>query len=96
MVAALATVPDPEVRAGVEAFVDASLRHMPEHLRAGVVAGSVTLAAGSLGARLLGRPLAAYAEALERSPLPPVRQYVRLLRSLVLFAEQELLADRVA
>ena len=29
-------------------------------------------------------------QALDRNPIGPVRQYVRLFRSLVLFAEQEL------
>ena len=59
---------------------------MPEHLRAALVAASVGLGGISL---LLGggRPSV---HALDSSPIPQLRQYVRVFRSLVLFAEQEL------
>lgn len=87
MVAALTTTPDPALRAGVEGWVDGSLRDMPEHLRLGVLAESAGLwlwaAVRRSGDDVLLR-------SFEASPLWPVRQYVRLLRSLVIFAEQEL------
>lgn len=87
VVAALTTSPDPVVRAGVEAWVDDTLRDMPEHLRLGVVAESVGL---GMWARVRPADDAALVRSFERSPLWPVRQYVRLLHGLVLFAEQEL------
>jgi hypothetical protein len=86
MVAALTTTSDPTVRAGVEAWVDGSLRDMPEHLRFGVAAESVAL---GLWARVRGADDPALLRSFESSPVWPVRQYVRLLRSLVLFAENE-------
>jgi hypothetical protein len=79
--ASLTTTTDPRVRDGVDAFVAGSLGDMPEHLRLGVLAQSVLLSLlvrGDIGHRL------------ERSRIPLVPQYVRLFRSLVLFAEQEL------
>ncbi|MEN3272113.1 MAG: hypothetical protein V7636_874 [Actinomycetota bacterium] len=87
MVAALTTTPDVAVRAGVEGWVDDTLRDMPEHLRLGVVAQSVAL---GLWARVRGTDDASLVGSFERSPLWPVRAYVRLLRSLVLYAEHEL------
>ena len=87
IVAALTTATDPDLRAGVASWVDDTLRDMPEHLRLGVVAESVALGAW---ARLRGTDDRALLASFERSPLWPVRQYVRLLRGLVIFAEQEL------
>ena len=87
MVAALTTTPDAELRAGVEGWVDDTLRDMPEHLRLGVVAQSVAL---GLWGRLRRTDDASLVRSFERSPLWPVRAYVRLLRSLVLYAEHEL------
>ena len=87
VVAALTTVADPEVRAGVARWVDETLADMPEHLRLGVVGESVVLGAW---ARLRGMDDDALLSSFESSPLWPVRQYVRLLRGLVIFAEQEL------
>jgi hypothetical protein len=87
VVASLLTVTEPGVRSRVEAWVEGSLRTMPEVLRLGVAVQSVAfgLAFGVFGIR--GDRAVAL---LERSPLMPMRQYVRLLRSLVLFGEQEL------
>ena len=87
VVDALSTTTDPAQRAAVVGWVDGSLAAMPEVLRAGVAVGSVVLGAwaaatGKQGPRLV--------EALESSPLPPVRQHLRLLRSLVLFGDVEL------
>jgi hypothetical protein len=87
MVAALSTTSDPALRAGVEGWVDDTLRDMPEHLRLGVVVQSVVL---GLWARLRGTDDLALVHSFASSPLWPVRQYVRLLHGLVLFAENEL------
>jgi hypothetical protein len=89
---------DAREQAEVESYVDRTLRAMPEFLRAGVAAESVAFGAWPRLQRALGR---LDEERLRRrvarwkvSSLDPVRQYVRLLQSLVLFAEHELeLAD---
>ena len=78
-------------RDAIAHYVDESLRAMPEYLRFGVGAESVVL--GSW-ARLRGR---GSGPGLERelarwrvNPLDPIRQYVRMFESLVVFAEHEL------
>ena len=76
---------DPSLRAAVEQHVDGTLRVMPEHIRAGI--GAASLALGGLS-RLRGGRIDV--GALDRSRIGPIRQYVRLFRSLVLFAEEEL------
>jgi hypothetical protein len=88
LVAALITTADPRLRRDVEAFVEGSLDDMPEFLRLGVLVE--TIAFSTLARLRRGRDLLALVEVLDRSPVPLVRQYVRLVRSLVLFAEQEL------
>lgn len=87
LVAALTTATDPEVRAGVERFVDGSLGDMPEFLRLGVTGESVVL---GLLATVARREPRTVVQLLDRSPVALLRQYVRLFRSLVLFAELEL------
>ena len=94
VVRSLVTSPDDQLRATIEDYVDGALRAMPEYLRGGVAAGTVVL---GTWARVLGRrggsdpaALVELVDRWEESPLGPVRQYVRLLRSLVLFAECEL------
>lgn len=87
VVAALCTTTDPLEREAVMAWVEGSLLAMPEVLRAGVAAGSVVLGAWAAVTRKDGQRLV---DALERSPLPPVRLHLRLLRSLVLFGDLEL------
>jgi len=92
VVASLVSTADPETRSAVLAYVDGSLRVMPEYLRAGVAAESLLLGTwvrlrGKLGAP--DRPLVEQLDAWEGSRIGPVRQYVRLLRSLALFAECE-------
>ena len=89
VVAGLVTATDPERRAAIESFVDRTLRSMPEHLRAGVAAESILLGAWD-GLRRRGRPEPVDLAALDGSRIDVVRQYVRLLRGLVLFAECEL------
>jgi hypothetical protein len=84
----LMSTTDPARRAAVEAYVDGTLRSMPEHLRAGVAAESVLLGAWARLRRRRGGELDL--DALDGSPVDVVRQYVRLLRGLVLFAESEL------
>ena len=80
---------DPALRRPVLGFVDSALRALPEHLRAGVAAESLVLGAcDRILAAVRGTGLGL--EALETSPLGPVRQYARLMESLVLFAEHEL------
>jgi len=87
VVAALLTVTEPDVRARVEAWVDGSLRTMPDFVRLGVAVQSVVF---GVVFGLLRIPAGRAIVLLERSPLMPMRQYVRALRSLVLFGEQEL------
>jgi hypothetical protein len=85
---------DDQQRSAVESYVDESLRAMPEHLRVGVAAESLAFGAWPRVLRRFGRlDLAALDARVERwkaSRFDPIRQYVRLLQSLVLFAEHEL------
>jgi hypothetical protein len=88
---------DEQARATVETYVDTTLRSMPEHLRAGVAAESLLFGAVPRLGALMGRT---NADSIERrierwktSHFDPLRQYVRLLESLVLFAENELVPE---
>ena len=85
---------DEPTRRAVTDYVDRTLRSMPEHLRAGVAAESLVFGAWSRVEHAAGRldrdRVRARLERWRRSPLDPIRQYVRLLESLVLFAEHEL------
>lgn len=99
VVGALVTAPDHTIGSAVEAFVDGTLRDMPELFRAAVATESVVfgtyyrLRARGRSDDSDGVELLRQLDAWERSPVGPVRQYVRLMRSLVLFAEQELILD---
>jgi hypothetical protein len=95
VVATLAGDVDPRRRLALEGYVDGVLRSMPEHLRFGVAAESIVLGSGEWVARRLGsrRPLADRIRRWEESPIGPIRQYVRLLSSLVIFASEELADD---
>jgi hypothetical protein len=93
----LVSTPDPRRRADITAYVDGTIRAMPEHLRGAIGAASVVFggwfAVSRPGSR--GTPGRAdapdpWVHALDTSWIPQMRQYVRLFRSLVLFAEQEL------
>jgi hypothetical protein len=90
---------DGRTRAAVESYVDDALRSMPEHLRAGVLAESLLLGARPRLEHALGRlddtVLRARLDGWKTSRIDFVRQYVRLLQSLVLFAENELAGDVV-
>ena len=85
---------DDRARDAVESYVSDTLRSMPEHLRAGVLAESLLFGARPRLAHALGRDdragLQARIERWRTSRIDFVRQYVRLLHSLVLFAENEL------
>ena len=94
VVGALVTNSDEAVRSSIEAFVDGTLRDMPEPIRLGVAAESILLGAyvkvrRSQG-RLDDRELAERLDAWEHSPIGPLRNYARMMKSLVLFAENEL------
>ena len=94
VVRALIDTREPESRAAIEAFVDGALRSMPEYLRAGVAAESIGLGAllrvQLATGRITGEQLSEQLDRWEESPISVVSQYVRMLRSLVLFAEHEL------
>ena len=85
---------DDRRRSEVEDYVDGCLRSMPEYLRAGVAAESLFFSAWPLLVRGFGRldrrSLEKRIQGWEASRIDPIRQYVRLLQSLVLFAENEL------
>ena len=83
----LVTTVDERRRRDIESFVDGALQDMPEHLRISIGSASVVLGGW---ARVFRPEPAGLVRSLDRSPLAPIRQYVRLFRSLVLFAEQEL------
>jgi hypothetical protein len=97
VVGALTESPDQPIRSFVESFVDGSLRDMPEHLRLGVCGESVLLGTYVTALRRAGRlpegdreALLHRLEAWEVSPVGVLRQYVRMMKSLVVFAENEL------
>ncbi len=79
---------DPLLRRRVEAWVDGSLRDMSDLLRLGVTVESLLFAVWVALRR--PRDLHGLLGWLDRSPLPLLRSYARLFRSLVLFGELEL------
>jgi hypothetical protein len=91
---------DASARTAVESYVDETLRSMPEYIRYGVVAESLTLGVVPTVERLVGRydddALRARLERWKNSKIDVIRQYVRLLESLVLFGEQELVPESAA
>lgn len=90
----LVSTPDPRRRAEVTSYVDGTLSAMPEHLRAAIGAASLAFGGwfGVMRPRRapVGSAVDPLVHSLDTSWIPPMRQYVRLFRSLVLFAEQEL------
>jgi hypothetical protein len=95
VVEALGTAPDEETRSAVEAFVDGTLRAMPEVIRWGVVAETIVFGSYArmlaAGGRVDGRDdVRKLLDRWESSRIGVVRQYVHLFRSLVLFGESEL------
>lgn len=95
VVAVLTRSQDPAVRSAVEAFVDGSLRDKPEYVRLGLAGESLLLGGYVAALRALGRldggdALRRRLHDWERSRIGVLRQYVRALRALVVFAEAEL------
>ncbi|MEY2460235.1 MAG: hypothetical protein QOG30_2065 [Acidimicrobiaceae bacterium] len=91
----LVSTPDPRRRADITAYVDGTITAMPEHLRAAIGAASLAFGGWFSVVRPRANSVSAttsdpLVHALDTSWIPPMRQYVRLFRSLVLFAEQEL------
>jgi hypothetical protein len=88
VVADLTTAEDPQLRRRVEAWVDGTLREMPDVLRLGVAALSAAFTVWA-GVRRPAdtRGLLAW---LDASPVSLLRSYPRLFHSLVLFGELEL------
>ena len=91
VITALLTSSDPAEERSISSYVGSSLAAMPEILRFGIAAISVALGAWSALRRLVGAGRSGPAEVawLEAHPVGLVRQWVRALRSLVMFAEQE-------
>lgn len=98
VVRSMITTDDLRIRGEVIEFVAASLRAMPEILRAGIVAISVAVGTWSNLRRAVGagRSEAATLAWLEEHPVGLVRQWARALRTLVLFAENEKLEAAAA
>ncbi len=97
MATAMIGTDDEQVRRDVVAFVDGSLAAMPEVLRFGIA--SIGIGADAWDrARHLGRPGEAEATLawIEDHPIGLVRQWARAIRSLVLFAENEMLEASAA
>ena len=86
-------------RSAVEQYVDESLHAMPEHLRLGVAAESLLFGAWPRLQDALGRydrrSMNTRVERWKASRFDPIRQYVRLIQSLVLFAEHELAPEAI-
>lgn len=91
VVDALLSTDDIRIRTEVAEFASSSLANMPPHLRAGIAAISVILGTYDRARRLVGarRSPAAQVAWLDEHPVGLVRQWVRALRSLVLFSEHE-------
>ena len=91
VVDALAGDDDDRTGGAISEFVSTSLAAMPQHLRLGVAAESVGLGA-YVALRYLGRPgpdqIRDALGSFERNPIGLIRQYPRLLSSLVIFAQQ--------
>jgi len=89
----LVSTPDPRRREAITAYVDGTVSALPEHLRAAIGAASIAFGGWFSVVRpekVAGVTADPLVHALDTSWIPPMRQYVRLFRGLVLFAEQEL------
>lgn len=88
---------EPTQRARAEDFVQSSLADLPQHLRIGVTLDSVLLEVlarfGNGGKIPDAAALRGLVGSWEANPLTPIRQYARMLSSLVLFADQETRPD---
>lgn len=90
VVASLVDALDPPQQAAVTAYVEGALSAMPAHLRFGVAGESALFGVWATLQRVRGWSTARAVDALDHSTIPLVRQWVRLLRSLVIFASHEL------
>jgi hypothetical protein len=94
VVASLTAHTDARRRAAIADYVDGALHAMPEHLRLGVAAESLVLGLRprllSLVGRFDRRRARDAVHRWEGSRIGLIRQYPRLLSSLVLFADGEL------
>jgi hypothetical protein len=86
VVAALSADVDPGRRPVVEGYVDGVLHDMPEVLRIGVAGESIVLGGGAWLSGRLGsaRTMTDRIDGWEHSRIGVIRQYARLLSSLVL------------
>ncbi len=94
VVAALAGPDDQRTGGAISQFVHTSFTAMPQHLRLGVAGESIGLGAyvvARYGRDPSNAQIEAALTAWERNPIGVVRQYARLLSSLVIFAQQELI-----
>lgn len=86
---------DDGARELIVSYVDDTLASLPEHLRLGVFAESVAFGTRPWIEHRLGRfdptQMRRRVERWRSSRIDVVRQYVRLLEGLVLFAENELI-----
>ena len=96
IVAALAGADDVRTGGAITEFVDTSFRAMPQHLRAGVVGESILLGAYVCLRRGLdpsGAEILAAMDQWEHHPIGVIRQYARLLSSLVIFPQHEIIDE---
>lgn len=88
---------EPTQRGATEAFIAGSLADLPQHLKIGIAVDSMLLEAltrATHGGRIPDdETLRELITTWESNPLTPIRQYARLLSSLVLFADQETRPD---
>ncbi|QXC62101.1 hypothetical protein KSP35_04635 [Aquihabitans sp. G128] len=91
VVTSMLTTDDQAQRSEVVAFVGGALAAMPEFLRLGITAITVALTAWSGLRRVVGAGRSGPDDLawLKTHPIGLVRQWVRALQSLVLFAENE-------
>jgi hypothetical protein len=95
VVTALGSAREQSTQSAVEAFVDGSLRAMPEAIRLGVIGETLLFGSYIRALQAVGRldgpgDLRTQLDRWETSRISVVRQYVHMFRSLVLFAENEL------
>jgi hypothetical protein len=92
VVTALAGPDDDRTGGAISEFVDSSFRAMPQHLRLGVVGESLVLGTWVRvrhGSSPSVDAVTHEIEMWEHHPIGVIRQYARLLSSLVIFAQQE-------
>lgn len=94
VVTALAGPDDTRTHGAISDFVDTSFAAMPQHLRLGVIGESLML---GCYVRLRHGPdptpdaIRGVVDRWDHNPISVIRQYARLLSSLVIFAQQELI-----